>query len=88
MKNKFYAFKFLSLIISLMISIFFLEIYVRFFVDDGLNLDLEMMKYAKNFKKISENKNTGLEHRKNIQGKLMGVDIFLNSQGFRNDMKL
>ena len=88
MKNKFYTFKFLSLIISLIISIFFLEVYVRAFVDDGLNLDLEMMKYAKNFKKISKNKNIGLEHRKNIQGKLMNVDIFLNSQGFRNDKNI
>ena len=65
-----------------------IEIYVRIIIDDGSNLNLEMLKYANSFKIISKNNNVGLEHRKNVKKKLMGVQIQLNSQGFRNNIDI
>ena len=44
-----------------------IEIYVRTVVDNGSNLDLEMLKYAKTMKIVSKNKDIGLEHRKNVE---------------------
>ncbi len=39
------------------------ELYVRFVEDDGMQFDLEMWKYAKSVKRISENPRIGHEHR-------------------------
>ena len=61
-----------------------LEGFTRFIIDDGLNYDIEMMKYAVYFKSVSNNPKVGLEHKKNIEKKLMNVEISLNSDGFRN----
>ena len=44
-----------------------------------------MMKYAKNFKKISANSKIGIEHKVNISGKLMGSSVYLDYNGFRVD---
>ena len=78
-----------SNIILLFFSIFLIllviETYVRLIADDGLNLDLEMLKYTNSMKVISNNKSIGIEHKKNIKKKLMGVEINLNSLGFRNN---
>ena len=80
---------FISNIFLFFLSIFLvflvIEIYVRVIIDDGLNLNLEMLKYAKSHKIISNNKAVGLEHKKNIKKILMDVQIQLNSQGFRNN---
>lgn len=84
-ENKTLIFKGLSIFFSIFFIFLFIEIYVRSVVDDGLNLDLEMLKYAKSLKQISNNKSVGIEHKKNIQEKLMNVNIKLNSQGFRNN---
>ena len=73
------------LFFSIFIVLLAIETYVRLVADDGLNLDLEMLKYANSMKVISNNKSIGIEHKKNIKKKLMGVDINLNSQGFRNN---
>ena len=88
MKKKKIFFVFLSILLSLILIISTLEIAVRIIVSNGLNLDIEMLKYAKSFKVISENKNVGLEHKTNIKKKLMNVDIELNSQGFRNSIDI
>ena len=82
--KKIILFKFLSTLFSIVIIILTLEIYVRHALDDGFMLDLEMMKYAKGFKEISKNKDIGIEHKKNVSGKIMRTDVFLNSDGFRN----
>ena len=80
---------FISNIFLFFLSIFLvflvIEIYVRVIIDDGLNLNLEMLKYAKSLKIISKNKAVGIEHKKNIKKNFMGVQIQLNSQGFRNN---
>jgi len=87
-KNKTFIFKISSFFFSTFLVFFSIEIYVREIVDDGLNLDIEMLKYANSLKIISKNKAVGLEHKKNIEKKLMNVNIKLNSQGFRNNMDI
>jgi len=77
--------KYLSIFISLVISILSLEIFVRYSFDNGMNYEIEMMKYANKLKIISKDKNVGIEHRKNIKSFLMGAEIILNSDGFRNN---
>ena len=52
-----------------------------------MNYEIEMMKYANNFKKISKNKDIGLEHKKNIRGFLMGVDIIIDENVSTLDVK-
>ena len=44
-----------------------------------------MMKYAKNFKKISANSKIGIEHKSNTSGELMGSSVYLDYNGFRVD---
>ena len=87
-KNKTFIFKISSLFFSIFLVFFSIEIYVREIVDDGLNLDIEMLKYANSLKIISKNEAVGIEHKKNIEKKLMNVNIKLNSQGFRNNMDI
>ena len=87
-KNKTFIFKISSLFFSIFLVFFSIEIYVREIVDDGLNLDIEMLKYANSLKIISKNEAVGIEHKKNIKKKLMNVNIKLNSQGFRNNIDI
>ena len=53
--NKTLIFKILSSSLSIISVFLFLEIYVRITIDDGLNLDIEMLKYKKmtNYQKVS-----------------------------------
>ena len=88
MKKKKNFSNFLSFLLSLILIILILEIFVRIITSNGLNLDIEMLKYAKSHKIISANKNIGLEHRSNVKKKLMNVEIKLNSQGFRNNIDI
>ena len=86
--NKTLIFKILSSSLSIISVFLLLEIYVRIIIDDGLNLNIEMLKYANSLKIVSENKSIGLEHKKNVKKKLMNVDLQLNSQGFRNNVDI
>ncbi len=60
------------------------EIGVRTFVDDGMQYDLEMWKYAKTLKRISEDPEIGHEHRPGTAAHLMGVDVSINATGQRD----
>ena len=71
--------------ISLILMVLFLEIFIRSIVDNGMNYDIEMMKYSKTLKIKSENLKVGIEHVKNKETVLMGQKIVLNDYGFRND---
>ncbi len=73
---------FLSLF-SIIFTFILLEIFVRFFINDGMNYEIEMMKYAKDLKVISKNKKIGIEHKKNIEGTYMGAKVILDENGFR-----
>ena len=75
--------KYLLSLVSLIISLILLEIFTRFFIDDGMNYEIEMMKYANELKIISLDNKIGIEHRKNKKGTYMGTEVFLDKDGFR-----
>lgn len=80
--------KVLTVLLSVFISFLVLELFTRFIIDDGINYEIEMMKYANKLKIISPNKKIGIEHKKNINAKLMNVNVSLNSNGFRREKEL
>jgi lysophospholipase L1-like esterase len=57
---------------------------VRVFVDDGMQYDLEMWKYARNVKQVASDPLIGHVHAPNRQAVLMGVDFRTNSRGLRD----
>jgi hypothetical protein len=61
------------------------ELYVRLVEDDGMQFDLEMWKYAKSVKVISDDPIIGHEHRPNADAFLMGARVTTNSAGFRDE---
>jgi lysophospholipase L1-like esterase len=61
-----------------------IELYVRYVVDDGMQFDLEMWKYARDVKQVSADPLIGHEHAPNRQARLMGVDFRTNSKGLRD----
>jgi lysophospholipase L1-like esterase len=71
-------------IVTLLLLLAVLEVGVRLFVDDGMNFDLEMWKYAQQIKQRSANPLIGHEHRPFAHAHLMGVDISTNSAGHRD----
>ncbi|MEA2950810.1 MAG: hypothetical protein QOJ96_330 [Alphaproteobacteria bacterium] len=60
-----------------------IEAAVRVVIDDGMQYDLEMWKYARDLKQIASNPGIGHEHRPNSQAELMGVAVNINSKGLR-----
>lgn len=76
-----------SMLISILLIIILLETSVRLFVDDGFNYEIEMMKYAKNIKKIeSVNGHKIFLHRPNIKTKIMKAEIKTDKNGFRYNL--
>ena len=57
------------------------EGYVRAFVDNGMQIDLEMFKYARDVKVISSDPVIGHLHGPNRKAFLMGVDVATNLSG-------
>ena len=76
--------RYFVIILSTFFSFLLLEIFTRVFLDNGLNYEIEMMKYANQLKKISNNREVGIEHKNNKKAHLMGVEVELNNHGFRN----
>jgi lysophospholipase L1-like esterase len=74
----------LTLVFAVAAIVGALELYVRIVEDDGMQFDLEMWKYAKQLKVISDDPLIGHEHRPNADAFLMGVRITTNDAGFRN----
>ena len=60
------------------------EVFVRYVVDDGMDYNLEMWKYARKLKRASEDPVQGHKHIPNRSAHLMGVDIAINAHGHRN----
>ena len=75
--------KILTSLIAIFFSFLMLEVLTRVIIDDGLNYEIEMLKYANQLKVISNNPKIGIEHRKNISTKLMSVQVDLDENGFR-----
>ena len=73
------------------LKILFLSIYIFVICEVGIRIisnltniyEIEMLKYAKQLKKISADPNLSHEHIPNKSAKLMGVEISLNSLGHR-----
>ena len=60
------------------------EIFVRVVVDDGMEYNLEMWKYARKLKKVAKQSDEGHQHIPNRSALLMGVGVDINSDGYRN----
>lgn len=72
-----------SIAISLLLSLAGLEVVTRAAIDNGMRYDLEMWKYAIGHKRESEVPGGGHVHVPNTDGRLMGVDVSINSHGLR-----
>jgi hypothetical protein len=81
--------RYLANLLTLALAIVFilgaLELYVRLVEDDGMQYDLEMWKYARRVKVISDDPLIGHEHRPNADTVLMGVRVTTNDAGLRNE---
>ena len=60
------------------------EVAVRLFVDNGMNFNIEMWKYARDIKQRSADPLIGHEHRGDAKSYLMGVDVATNAEGHRD----
>lgn len=60
------------------------ELFVRFVIDDGMQFDLEMWKYARDIKIVSPDPLIGHQHGANRKAHVMGVDLATNSHGLRD----
>ncbi|MCV3211527.1 SGNH/GDSL hydrolase family protein [Mesorhizobium sp. YC-39] len=74
----------LSTSISLIVAASLLELYVRLMETDGTNFDIEMWRYAKDLKRISDIPDVGHEHIPGKSGVYMGVPVTINSAGWRD----
>jgi lysophospholipase L1-like esterase len=74
----------ISLIGLLLIIGLGLELYARAVVDDGMQFDLEMWKYAVKLKQMSDDPSIGHEHRPLSAAHLMGVDMRINAKKLRD----
>jgi lysophospholipase L1-like esterase len=79
-----HAFWLLMVIVSIALVAMSIELGVRAFIDNGMQYDLEMWKYARDLKQIAKNPLIGHEHRPNSEARLMGVDVKINSKGLRD----
>jgi hypothetical protein len=74
----------LTLLITFAIGYAGAELYVSYAIDDGMQFDLEMWRYARYIKRVSADPAIGHEHTPNTRAHLMGADVAINSQGLRD----
>lgn len=74
----------ITLALSLMLVYAGAELYVSWAVDDGMQFDLEMWRYARAIKRQSDNPAIGHEHTPDTRARLMGADVTISSQGLRD----
>ena len=72
---------FVSLLIFFVLLEVTLQIYTRLFI----YYDVEMSRYAVEIKEKSDDPRIGHEHTPNAQATLMGVEVSINSDGFRDE---
>ena len=73
-----------AFIFALLVVYGAMELYVSVAVDDGMQFDLEMWRYAREIKRQSANPAIGHEHTPDTRAHLMGVDVAISSQGLRD----
>jgi lysophospholipase L1-like esterase len=76
---------FVALFVGVIMGAILLELSTRLVLDDGMNFDLEMWKYARDIKQKSEYVEIGHEHAPNRSGIYMGVPVVTNSMGLRDN---
>ncbi len=74
-----------TVLISVVIGFGLFEVYTRIFETDGQNFDIEMWRYAKDLKRVSDIPGMGHEHVPGTEGVYMGVPVKINSVGWRDD---
>jgi lysophospholipase L1-like esterase len=74
----------LVLLVTLAVAWGAAEAYVAYRIDDGMQFDLEMWRYARYIKRQSANPAIGHEHTPNTRAHLMGADVAISSQGLRD----
>lgn len=74
----------LILVITLAIAWGAAEAYISWKIDDGMQFDLEMWRYARAIKRQSANPAIGHEHTPLTRAHLMGADVEINSLGLRD----
>ena len=72
----------LCLVISMCLIVS--EVFVRIVIDDGMEYNLEMWKYARKLKRVAKHSDQGHQHIPDKSAFLMGVNVKINSQGYRN----
>jgi lysophospholipase L1-like esterase len=71
-------------IVAVVFCAFAIELVTRFVLDDGLQYDLEMWKYARDVKQVARDPALGHEHAPNRHAQLMRTDFKTNSKGLRD----
>jgi len=79
-----HLFGLITFVICVLVIAAGVEGYVRAFADNGMQIDLEMFKYARDIKVISPDPVIGHVHGPNRKAFLMGVDVATNSKGLRD----
>ena len=74
----------LTLAVTLVVLAGLFELGVRLFVDNGMNFNLEMWKYARDLKEVAPDPLVGHRHRPGRRARLMGVEVAINSNGLRD----
>ncbi len=82
MKN--FVFGLLMAAMSLFIVLGFFEVYVRVTQTNVENFDIEMWRYARDLKRVSDIPGMGHEHVPNTSGEYMSVPVTINSVGWRD----
>ncbi|MGB0911296.1 MAG: SGNH/GDSL hydrolase family protein [Nitrospirales bacterium] len=71
-------------VMSLFIVFGFFEVYVRITQTNVENFDIEMWRYARDVKRVSDIPGMGHEHVPNTSGVYMSVPVTINSVGWRD----
>jgi lysophospholipase L1-like esterase len=75
----------LLVVVSFLIFLVLAEIGLRLYLRDHIFYDVEMSRYANLLKIDAANPKIGHVHRPNGVARLMGVEVRINSAGFRDD---
>jgi lysophospholipase L1-like esterase len=74
----------LSIAASVFVGALMIEGTARWVLDDSMDFDVEMWKYARDIKRVSSNPQIGHEHRPGTSGFYMGVPVQINALGLRD----
>ncbi|MBT8422142.1 MAG: SGNH/GDSL hydrolase family protein [Gammaproteobacteria bacterium] len=74
-----------AMCVSLIIFLVLLEVTLQIYTRVAIYYDVEMSRYATELKQKADNPNIGHVHRPGAEAHLMGVDVKINSDGFRDE---